>query len=333
MCNFLNMSMEKPSFNPHNPEYKKNENLQEKTQEIEEYQLSQEDKENGKEKFDEKIFFENTWPNLLCAESKSIDLTGIDNPQERAEILYSNVIPSLDAYIKKFSLPIIKKNEETDEAFFTRICSAMDNLNSENKEKESWRDTWPSTAIEIGRTNCSLGSLVLGRALELAGYDRDEIEFGLPGLGSHAVIIIKNKYIDQANGVVVDVVKDTEVDGIKTYQVQVPDEADEKLMMLLPFRRIPVCTLEQGVNGLITNLGSMRSRLKKTDTPPEEMETAQDLNKRFKLNKTQPYSDWGRENLLPKNWNVERMEKHDAWKNELTEVSARFRSFTSLGSF
>ncbi|PIN81702.1 hypothetical protein COY33_01940 [candidate division WWE3 bacterium CG_4_10_14_0_2_um_filter_42_7] len=269
--------------------------------------------ENSETYFNES-FFQEVWPKLLCTEEAGVNLTGVENPQKRAEEIYTGLVPSLDTYIEKYLIPTSKEAAETDEAFFTRVCSAMFTLNFKNRASKGWQDCWPATAIEVGRTNCTLGSLVLARALENAGYSRNEMEFGMPGPISHAVVIAKSKYIDQANSVVVDVTRSADIDGIRTYRVVESD--DVTTMEKIPFRRIPVCAVEQGVAPLIWNLSSMINR---------NDGSAKVLTERLGLDKSRSYADWARDNLLSKNWENKRMENQPEWVKEKQEVAVRFK--------
>lgn len=260
-------------------------------------------------------FFRESWPRLLITVERPIDLSGIENPQKRAKAMYDSLMPSLDTYIEKYDLPVIKRGEETDAQFFTRVCDAMYTLNTRNEANKGWRDCWPSTAFKIGRTNCALGSLVLARALEMAGYNREELEFGMPGPMSHAVIIAKGRYyIDPANGVVLNVRQGEIIDDIKTYEVI--ETADIQVMDKVPFRLIPVCTVEQGIAPLIWNIGSMLS---------ENDEIANDLATQFGVNKEHPYTSWAKESLLGESWGLKRFQSQSAWIKEGRESEERLR--------
>lgn len=187
--------------------------------------------------------------------------------------------------------------------------------NNHSTAKNDQRDCWPSTAIEVGRTDCALGTLVLARTLEKAGYDIGEMEYGLPGPMTHAILIIKGKYyIDQANGVIVKVTGNNSVDNIKTYQVIQNDNKD--IMKKVPFRRIPVCNLKQGVAPLIWNLSNL---INQTDI------VSINLVNRFKLDKFYSYASWAKHNLLPENWDTTRMTSQPEWKTEIKEIDIRFK--------
>lgn len=264
-----------------------------------------------------KSFFEKTWPKTLVGGESKIEVTGNESPEQLAEKMYEDLKPSLDAYIKKYNLPVEKLPNESDEAFFTRVVKTMYDLNEKNREHKGWMDCWPSTALEVGRTNCALGSLVVARVLEKAGYV-DDVHYGFPGPMTHAVIITKGKYLDPANGVVLDVVEDKKkVDGISTYWVI--EIADAEIMEKVPFRRIPVTTVEQGVAPLVTNMGSMIHRGDKRGD-----KTAEELIERFNLDRSNPYGNLGRDNLLGENWNLRRIFNQEEWQQEKKEVDARF---------
>ncbi len=258
-------------------------------------------------------FFENTWSHTLIGQESTIDVTGNESAYELAEKMYAELVPSLDAYIEKYDVPAEKLPDESDEAFFERVNDTLYNLNEANVDSKGWRDCWASTAIDIGRTNCALGSLVVARALEKAGYEDDDVQYGFPGPMTHAVIIAKGKYIDQANGVVLDIEKDSIVDDIQTYRVV--EHPDAEKMEKVPFRRIPVTTAAQGVAPLVWNMGSMIHRGDKT---------AEELIERFNLDRTNPYGNLGRKNLLEENWSQKRMTEQSEWQQEKEEVDARF---------
>ena len=258
-------------------------------------------------------FFDDTWPELLGTTYRS-EPSEISNT---LETMHDEMKPALDAYIDKYNLPIEKNPGETDVEFFNRAVSAMFNLNEKNIEHKGWKDCWPSTAIEIGRTNCALGSLILAHILEKAGFEESNLQYGFPGPMSHAVVIVETVenmfYLDQTNGIVAKVAPGENVDGIETVTINPANESEKEK---IPYRTVPVTKIANGVAPIIWNLGSMQRR----EGPDNE-----GLATRFNLSPDMNYSTLGRD-LLGPNWNQKQMLEQETWANEKTESDNRINN-------
>ena len=269
------------------------------------------------EKYFQEIFFQKVWPKLTGIENipNINDVQG--NPEKIAGRLWESLAPALDAYITKYNLPVTKDARQTDDEYFSALVAKMYQLNERVAGHGGWENVWPKTAIEIGATNCALGSQVLGRALQKAGY---EVEFGMPGPESHAVALAKKSdgrkvYLDQANGVMVDIAGEQSVHGVKAYRI----ETDNKN---IPFRLIPVCSLEKSTAATVWNLASLR---KSAASPREGRFHTQALKlmDRFGLDWKISYGDWAKRTILPE-WKG--LLRRPEWKKEQEESSARIRA-------
>ena len=202
------------------------------------------------------IFFQKIWPKLMGDEASVPDLTAAKgNPEAMARTLWASMGPFIDRLIEKHALPISRQPEQTDIQFFESLVAAMYKLDRKatTSDRTPQWNAWPSAAMKTGATNCSFGSQVLGHVLRNAGY---QVEYGMPGPMSHAVIFARDRennifYLDQANGVTARVVGEETADGIRAYRIETDLDA-------IPFRLVPVCTLEQSTFTTVSNLGSLR---------------------------------------------------------------------------
>ena len=260
--------------------------------------------------FNDELFVE-VWPRLTGTEP--INITDFETPDEKTEAMHRNVVPALDSYIDKFQIPCEMETDETDSEFINRLVTNLYEMNQ--KVSGDFGDSWPATALELGRLNCSLGSLVVARALERAGYPTDEIEYGWPGPLSHAVIVAKNMYIDQTNGVVAPLAGFSTIDGIKTYKIDVEGLADVQKLNI-PFRLVPISSVDKGTVSQISNLGPLISDAKTN-------EHSALLVRKFGLNPELWYGNLAYDNLLSPNWNQRRMMAQTEWKQEKATSSKR----------
>lgn len=261
----------------------------------------------------QQTFFNQVWPKLGGSKLPAIQLV-LHNPHELSKLLWKSLLPTIDQYIEKYNLQI-NTMLRNDSAKFQEIVERMFRLNQQHAKIGKWYDCWPATAIEKGSTNCSLGSQVLGRTLQQNGYT---VEYGMPGPMSHAVIFTKTKdgiihYLDSANGVTVEVAEEVNVKGIKTYRLQTEDER-------IPFRLIPVCSLEESVATSIWNLNSLRQAARNDSQNNLEGTNAQILVAQLKLNKDIDYGSWAIDHLLPQ-W--KNLRDHSTWKQEMAESGQR----------
>lgn len=202
------------------------------------------------------MFFQKIWPKLMGDESAVPDLTAAKgNPEATAQTLWASMGPAIDRLAERHALPVQRQPDQTDMQFFESLVAAMYKLDCKETTPDrtpQW-NAWPSAAMETGATNCSFGSQVLGHVLRNAGY---QVEYGMPGPLSHAIVFARDGennifYLDQANGVTARVVGEEVVGGIRAYRIETDLDA-------IPFRLVPVCTLEQSTFTTISNLGSLR---------------------------------------------------------------------------
>lgn len=258
----------------------------------------------------EKEFFENTWVKLT---GQIIDIKNFRTANIKTEYLWKSVISALDKYIDQNKIPHNKGNK-SDLELFKFVVDWMYKLN--NKVPACWSDCWPTTALEINRTNCALGSLVLARALIRAGYQENSIEYGSPGPLSHANIFIDNYYLDQANGVVVPTRGTKIVDSIKCYLLDV-DETDPKISFKVPFRLVPATSINKGVYTLISNLDPLIIETSGKIINPEAVK----LVNRFCLGSKKIFGEYAFNYLTDNKWNHKKMMSNNEWKKEIAESS------------
>lgn len=260
----------------------------------------------------QKIFFHRVWPELTGVELTDVSAI-LENPRQLSEILWHSMLSAIDKYIKRYGLEVNTKEEDINK--FRDVVEKMHTINQLNLKEGKWYDCWPVTALEKGPTNCSLGSQVLGRTLQQAGY---QIEYGMPGPMSHAVIFIRAKdgrrhYLDSANGVTVEVGEEIEINGIKAYRIETKD-------IRVPFRLVPVCSLEESTASSIWNLNSLKKATEFDLQDGIEASNAQELMLRFGLDKNIDYGSWARESILPR-WG--KIETLSVWKEEMKASGKR----------
>lgn len=260
--------------------------------------------------FNEELFVE-VWPKLTGTEP--LNITDFETSDDKTEAMHRSIVPALDKYIDMFQIPNEMGVNESDDEFFNRVVGTLYGMNQNTPG--NFGDCWPTTALELGRLNCSLGSLVVARALERAGYPTDEIEFGWPGPLSHAVIVTKNRYIDQTNGVVVPLSGSLTIDGIKVYRIA-GESLDSGEREKVPFRLVPVSSVDKGTVALISNLGPLISDSKNNE------QSAQLVN-RFNVNPELWYGNLAYDNLLLSNLNQRSMMAQPEWQNEREASSKR----------
>ena len=241
-------------------------------------------------------------------------------PEQRSEYLYQRLLPALDLHIQKYQLPHELKPGEGELGFFTRLVDKMYALNQQHKG--CWSDCWPTTALELGRTNCAYGSLILARALDKAGFPANTIEYATPGPLSHATIVVSGFYLDQANGVVVPATETQLVGNIKCYILDLskqPADVREKI----PFRLVPVHSVAIGVRSLISNLDPLIEDARSGNAE------AISLVKRFKVGMEKIYSRYAFTQLMPAGWERTELMSHAEWKTEYEESSKRISGVIS----
>lgn len=241
-------------------------------------------------------------------------------PKQRSEYLYQCLLPALDLHIQKYQLPRELKPGESELGFFIRLVDKMYALNQEHKG--CWSDSWPTTALELGRTNCAYGSLVLAKALNMAGFPMDTIEYATPGPLSHATIVIGGFYLDQANGVVVPAKETKSVGDIKCYVLDLSNQPLD-VVQKVPFRLVPVHDVPTGVRSLISNLDPLIEDA--CSGNPE----AVSLVKRFKIGMEKIYSRYAFIQLMPAGWERSELMSHAEWKAEYEESSKRISGVIS----
>jgi len=254
-------------------------------------------------------FFLKIWPRL-GGKKISWALFESQTPINKATMLWNSLTPSINLLFKKISLPLRNDPNETDENYFKRVTSKIYEKNLKLDSIHQKFSIWPSVALETGGANCSLSSQAQGLFLQKLGY---KVEFGLPGPMSHAVIFVEDRerdkyYLDPANGTMCKVVGEEEIEGIKTYLIKPEDER-------IPFRRVPVCSLEESIATTIWNLASLKQ------DAVNNVESAS-LVKRFGVERDIPYGDWTLDNLLP-TWR--KLKQHPVWEQEERESSERIR--------
>lgn len=252
-------------------------------------------------------FFPKVWPKLIGEEGR-VDIGVKESSGVVGKKLWDSMVPSLDLYAKKFELPQGKKDGESDQEFFKRLVDKMYGLNQKNKEH--W-DAWPAKALEDGATNCSMGSQIAFRVLEKAGF---AVEYCMPGPLTHATVIAKTEggqgyYLDQANGVVIPVKGEKDIDGIKAYEIETDDPR-------VPFRLVPVFPIEKSVATQIWNLDSLISKALQERSD----EVLVSLVKRFGLEPKINYGKWARDHIFPEAGDLS---KQEIWKREKDESSKR----------
>ena len=255
----------------------------------------------------QETFFIEVWPKMCGTEVGDISEQFKDSRQ-LAETLWQSMISTIDQYIiqNNFTLDL----KVTDGQSFRALVDKMYTINQQNATQTEW-SAWPVVSLETNVTNCSFGSQVLGRILQKANY---KVEYGMPGPMSHAVIFAEARdgkiyYLDQANGVAVEVAGVLDVDGIKAYRIETEDEK-------IPFRLVPVCSLEESTANTIWNLNSLRQTaiFDKEDGIKDNM--AQRLVQEFGLNSDINYSSWAIDHILPKWKNIR---NHPTWQKETIE--------------
>jgi len=262
----------------------------------------------------EKEFYNGPWQQMTECEVLGVET--LKTPEEKACHLYDALIPALDTYIEKYKVPTEPKPNETLRDFLSRITERMYGLNQQHEK--CWGDAWPTTALDIGRTNCAYGSLILARAINRAGVPIESIDYATPGPLSHAAIIVDGLYADQTNGVVVPASKAGFVGNIKCYKLNlsgVSAEAADKV----PFRLVPVHSVPVGIRSLVSNLDPL------IEDSGEGGIDAVDLVNRFGIGGEQIYAKYAFEYLMPKGWTWQEMKTHPEWQKEYEESSKRIK--------
>lgn len=252
-------------------------------------------------------FFSKVWPRLIGEEGR-VGVGAKESANVVGKKLWDSMVPSLDLYAKKFELPQEKQEGEFDQDFFQRLVDKMYSLNQKNKER--W-DAWPAKALEDGAANCSMGSQVAFRVLEKAGF---AVEYCMPGPLTHATVIAKIEggqgyYLDQANGVVIPVKGEKDINGVKAYEIETDDPR-------VPFRLVPVFPIEKSVATQIWNLDSLISKALQERSD----EGLVGLVKRFGLEPKINYGKWARDHIFPEAGDLP---KQEIWKREKEESSRR----------
>lgn len=260
----------------------------------------------------EQDFFDKPWTSIT-----GVTINGIENlktSDQKTRYLWDSISSSLDNYIDSHKIPHDKLENETDMEFFIRLITKIYTLNQQTTG--CWRDCFPKTAQEVHRANCALGSLIVARALIRSGSNENELEFGFPGPLSHAVIFSKGYYLDQANGIITSIKDEINVNGIKTYRLEV-DETDSDISLKIPFRLVPAASVDKGVITLISNLDPMIQ-----DAVNGNAE-AQELVRRFEINQDKKYSQYAYGVLMKPSWNPALLMTNPVWQQELAESSQR----------
>ncbi len=193
-------------------------------------------------------------------------------------------------------------------------------LNQEHKG--CWSDCWPTTALELGRTNCAYGSLILARVLDKVGFPVDKIAYATPGPLSHAAIVVDGFYLDQANGVAVPA---TETQPVGNINCRILDLSGQRadVREKVPFRLVPIHSVAVGVRSLVSNLDPLIEDARSGN--PE----AVSLVKRFKIGMEKIYSQYAFTQLMPVGWERSEMMSHAEWKAEYEESSKRISGVIS----
>jgi hypothetical protein len=234
---------------------------------------------------------------------------------ENRKNLWKAIGPSLDELAEKFQLPKQKPNEMTDVGYFKFLVEKMfrqsSSVRRKDKELPKW-SVWPAIAMETGAANCSLGSQIVLRLLENAGYD---VEYGTPGPLTHAVAVAKSGsdtyYIDPTNRIVEKVAETTEVDGVKVYILKTD-------AFSCPFEAIPAFPPEFSVVATIANLQALQSENDKL----VHSDFVEKVAEWFSMNKNRNYLGWVKENLFPE-WDKLTTTKY--WKEEKARVETKLR--------
>ncbi|OIP97151.1 hypothetical protein AUK40_03840 [Candidatus Wirthbacteria bacterium CG2_30_54_11] len=220
------------------------------------------------------------WPHI-CGQELGVPVD-MHDPQMLAAGFWKTLIPQIDAYIERYSVPIERSEGISDECYFQSLVSALYELDQRNIQGLKW-SAWPAVALDTGVTNCSLGAQVAGQVLRRAGY---EVEYGMPGPLTHAVIFVRDAdgtvfYLDPANGVTAKATAGGHIGTVTCYQIETEDER-------IPFRLVPACSLEQSVATTVWNMASLRA-------------SGEDaaLVERLQIDGQAPYGDWARKYILP----------------------------------
>lgn len=205
--------------------------------------------------------------------------------------LWKALGPSLDTLANKLQLPKQKPAEMIDTEYFEFLVDKMYGQNTTTKRQDDdllkW-SIWPSVANETGATNCSLGSQVLLRLLENAGY---EVEYGTPGPLTHSIAFAKSGedyyYLDPTNGIVEKVAETTIVDDIKVHVLKTDN-------FKCPFGAVPAFPPEYSTVATISNLEALQSENER----PEHSDFVTKLAKGFNMQENQHYLAWTKNNLF-----------------------------------